>query len=170
MQTIGLGGDSEVEINFKGVVSLKANRVVPLSLVCTRFPQIINQLQTSLSDGMGLAAAIRFVFLAEGIDQKNLPLGLSLEDIELISRIGDEPKLYDTMAARAADRSRLIRLLARGIVQISGLTPSDAAHVLGLQSQWSSKAARLACLMLGRSFSLISWKDEDVESEIQQFA
>jgi N-methylhydantoinase A/oxoprolinase/acetone carboxylase beta subunit len=170
MQTIGLGGDSEVDINFKGIVSLKANRVVPLSLVCTRFPQVISQLKTSLGEGMGLAAAIRFIFLAEGIDQKNLPSSLSSEDIELIYRIGDEPKLYDKMAARAADRSRLARLLARGIVQVSGLTPSDAAHALGLQSQWSTEAAGLACLMLGRSFGLISWKDDNLESEIQQFA
>jgi len=170
MQTIGLGGDSEVDINFKGIVSLKANRVVPLSLVCTRFPQVISQLKTSLGEGMGLAAAIRFIFLAEGIDQKNLPSSLSSEDIELIYRIGDEPKLYDKMAARAADRSRLARLLARGIVQVSGLTPSDAAHALGLQSQWSTEAALLACLMLGRSFGLISWKDDNLESEIQQFA
>ncbi|MGK0397872.1 MAG: N-methylhydantoinase A/oxoprolinase/acetone carboxylase beta subunit, partial [Gammaproteobacteria bacterium] len=170
MQTIGLGGDSEVDINFKGIVSLKANRVVPLSLVCTRFPQVISQLKTSLGEGMGLAAAIRFIFLAEGIDQKNLPSSLSSEDTELIYRIGDEPKLYDKMAARAADRSRLARLLARGIVQVSGLTPSDAAHALGLQSQWSTEAAGLACLMLGRSFGLISWKDDNLESEIQQFA
>jgi N-methylhydantoinase A/oxoprolinase/acetone carboxylase beta subunit len=172
MQTIGLGGDSEVDINFKGIVSLKANRVVPLSLVCTRFPQVINQLQVSLNDGMGLAAAIRFIFLAEGLDQKNLPSGLSLEDIELIKRIGDEPKLYEKIAARAADRSRLTRLIARGIVQTSGLTPSDAAHALGLQSQWSNEAARLACLMLGRSFGLISWKSDGhaLESEIHEFA
>ena len=170
MQTIGLGGDSEVEINFKGIVSLKANRVVPISLVCTRFPQVINQLQTSLGEGMGLAAAIRFIFLAEGIDQQNLPSGLSQEDIKLISRVDEEPQLYNKIAARAADRSRLSRLIARGIVQVSGLTPSDATHALGLQSQWSNQAARLACLMLGRSFGLISWKDDDLESEIHQFS
>ncbi|MFT5224379.1 MAG: N-methylhydantoinase A/oxoprolinase/acetone carboxylase beta subunit [Polaribacter sp.] len=170
MQTIGLGGDSEVSINFKGVVSLKANRVVPLSLVCTRFPGVINQLEASLSEGMGLAAAIRFIFLAEGLDQQNLPPSLSEEDIDLIKRIGDEPKSYDKMAARAADRSRLTRLIARGVVQVSGLTPSDAAHALGLQSQWSTQAARLACLMLGRSFGLISWKEDALESEIHHFS
>ena len=172
MQTIGLGGDSEVDISYKGSISLKANRVVPLSLVCTRFPQVIDQLLSSLSDGMGLAAAIRFIFLPEGLDQQSLPTGLSPEDIDLINRIGDEPKYYDKITARAADRSRANRLLARGIVQVSGLTPSDAAHALGLQSQWSTQAARLSCLMLGRSFGLISWKHDGhaLESEIHQFA
>lgn len=170
MQTIGLGGDSEVDINHKGIVGLKTNRVVPLSLVCTRFPRVIDQLQASLHEGMGLAAAIRFIFLPEGIDRLNLPSGLTTEDVALIDRIGDEPKIYDKVMSRAADRSRTARLLARGIVQISGLTPSDAAHALGLQSQWSTPAARLACLMLGRSHGLISWKNESIETEIQQFA
>jgi N-methylhydantoinase A/oxoprolinase/acetone carboxylase beta subunit len=30
------------------------------------------------------------------------------------------------------------------LVQLSGFTPSDAAHVLGLQTNWSSEAAKLA--------------------------
>ena len=170
MQTIGLGGDSEVDISHKGIVSLKVNRVVPLSLVCSRFPAVINQLKASLYEGMGLAAAIRFIFLAEGIDRQNLPAGLAPEDIDLIDRIGNEPKIYDKLVSRAADRSRAARLLGRGILQISGLTPSDAAHALGLQSQWSAEAARLACLMLGRSHGLISWNNELVETEIRQFA
>ena len=170
MQTIGLGGDSEVDINHKGIVSLKTNRVVPLSLVCSRFPEVINQLQSSLHEGMGLASAIRLIFLPEGLDRQNLPSSLTPEDIELIDRIGYEPKIYDKIVSRAADRSRVTRLLARGIVQVSGLTPSDAAHALGLQSQWSTPAARLACLMLGRSHGLISWKSEAMETEIHQFA
>jgi N-methylhydantoinase A/oxoprolinase/acetone carboxylase beta subunit len=170
MQTIGLGGDSEVDINHKSVIGLKTNRVVPISLLCSRFPAVINQLRASLHDGMGLAAAIRFIFLPEGLDQHSLPSGLSPEDIALIERIGDEPKIYDKIVARAADRSRVARLLGRGILQLSGLTPSDAAHALGLQSQWSVQAARLACQMLGRSHGLISWNDNDFENEIQLFA
>ena len=62
MQTIGLGGDSEVEISHKGIIGLKKNRVVPLSLLCDQFPGIVNQLKTSLSNGMGLARATRFIF------------------------------------------------------------------------------------------------------------
>ena len=35
------------------------------------------------------------------------------------------------------------RLVARGLVHVSGFTPSDAAHVLGRQSNWNEAAARL---------------------------
>jgi N-methylhydantoinase A/oxoprolinase/acetone carboxylase beta subunit len=170
MQTIGLGGDSEVDINYKGVISLKPNRVVPVSLICDRFPKLLDTLRSSLGVGMGLARAIRFIFLAEGFDKDNLPGGLSEADVKFIQEISTEPQSFDRIVVRAADRARAERLLGRGIVQVSSLTPSDAAHVLGLQSQWSSEGARLACLMLGRSYGLISWDEGKILDQTQQFA
>ncbi len=170
MQTIGLGGDSEVDINYKGHVNLKPNRVVPVSLICDRFPKLIDTLRSSLGAGMGLARAIRFIFLPEGFDKDNLPKGLSEADLEFIQNISTEPQPFDSIVVRASDRARAERLLVRGIVQVSSLTPSDAAHVLGIQSQWSSEGARLACLMLGRSYGLISWDEDKIEEDTQKFA
>ena len=170
MQTIGLGGDSEVDINHRGEIKLKNNRVVPISLMCQRFPQIISKLETSLSAGMGLSRAIRFIFLPEGADSSNLPPGLSEADLAFLSQIGGTPTSYDELVVRASDRARAERLLDRGLVQVSGVTPSDAAHVLGLQSQWSKEAARLGCLMLGRSHGLIDWREGANESLIVDFA
>lgn len=170
MQTIGLGGDSEVEINHKGTISLKTNRVVPISLICNRFPSVIESLRTSLGSGMGLARAIRFIFLAEGYDRQNMPTGLSDTDLNFIEQISTEPGSFDDIVLRASDRARVERLLDRGIVQVCAVTPSDAAHVLGLQSQWSVEGARLACLMLGRSYGMISWDKENTEQKVRQFA
>jgi N-methylhydantoinase A/oxoprolinase/acetone carboxylase beta subunit len=170
MQTIGLGGDSEVDINYKGIISLKPNRVVPLSLICDRFPKLIDKLRSSLGAGMGLARAIRFIFLPEGFDKTNLPSGLSEADLKFIQEISTEPQSFDHFVVHASDRARAERLLGRGIVQVSSLTPSDAAHVLGLQSQWSSEGARLACLMLGRSHGLISWDEEKLQDQTREFA
>ena len=42
-----------------------------------------------------------------------------------------------------SQRATLDRLVARGLVLISGFTPSDAMHVLGRQDQWNAEAARL---------------------------
>ena len=172
MQTIGLGGDSEVNIDYKGNISLNNNRVVPVSLLCHRFPKLIDTLESSLADGMGLARAIRFIFLPEGMENQSQLPGLSEADREFLSKINTEPQGFDKIIFRAADRARAERFIDRGIVQVSGLTPSDAAHVLGLQSQWSNAGARLACLMLGRSFDLISIKakEEEREREIEKFA
>jgi len=170
MQTIGLGGDSEVSIDHKNNVSLKNNRVVPISLLCHRFPEVIDRLESSLSDGMGLARAIRFIFLPEGLDKETLLHSFNDADRDFLENIATQPLSYDKIIVRAADRARAERFIDRGIVQVSGLTPSDAAHVLGLQSQWSAVGARLACLMLGRSHALISIKAENQDQEIENFA
>ena len=170
MQTIGLGGDSEVFINHKGVVGLKSNRVVPISLLCKRFPSLIDTLKNSLADGMGLARALRFIFLPEGLDKTRPPSALTRDDLEFLNKLDQRPQAFDKFVVRASDRARAERFIDRGIVQVSGLTPSDAAHALGLQSQWSTEAAQLACLMLGRSHSLISWKSESVKDDTLKFA
>lgn len=170
MQTIGLGGDSEVKIDHKGRISLGNKRVIPVSLLCHRFPEIIDRLQSSLADGMGLARAIRFIFLPEGFNRTTPPSGLSAADLEFLDKIELHPQVFDQLVVRASDRARAERFIDRGLIQVSGLTPSDAAHALGLQSQWSPQAARLACLMLARSHSLISWQSENVDSDIDRFA
>ena len=170
MQTIGLGGDSEVYLDHKNTVGLKSNRVVPVALLCHRFPGLIDRLKSSLADGMGLARAIRFIFLPEGLDKSRRHSGLSKDDQTFLDQLDHHPQSFDKIVVRAADRARAERFIDRGLVQVSGLTPSDAAHVLGLQSQWSVEGARLACQMLGRSHSLISWQSETVEEDTLTFA
>jgi N-methylhydantoinase A/oxoprolinase/acetone carboxylase beta subunit len=44
----------------------------------------------------------------------------------------------------------LLRLVARGLLALSGFTPSDAAHVLGLQLTWSAEAAFLGNIVWQR--------------------
>jgi N-methylhydantoinase A/oxoprolinase/acetone carboxylase beta subunit len=170
MQTIGLGGDSEVEIDYRGRINLRSNRVVPLSLLCDRFPHLIKRLQASLGEGMGLERAIRFIFLPEGFDGSKMPRGLSQPDREFMQQVSTEPRPYDEVVVRASDRARLERLIDRGLLQVSGLTPSDAAHALGKQCQWSLEGARLACLMLARAHGLIAWDDDQIETGIEKFA
>ena len=42
------------------------------------------------------------------------------------------------------------RLINRGLVQICGVTPSDASHVLGLSDAWNPEAAVMALDLFGR--------------------
>lgn len=58
----------------------------------------------------------------------------------------------------------------RGLLQIGGFTPSDAAHVLDRQSQWSREAAELVCLMIGRSHGKVSYNDANIDIECRTFA
>ena len=173
MQTVGLGGDSEVEIDFKGNVSLRNNRVVPISMVADKWPHVAQELEIALGENSGMLSATRYVMFPDGsagykgeIDQK---IDLKPADLEFLNRLDSQkPKLYRDLVYSAADRSRLPRLIDRGLLQISGFTPSDAAHVLGLQSQWSTEGARFACELLGRATGKVTGANRD--REMMQFS
>ena len=50
----------------------------------------------------------------------------------------------------AVGRCMKARLVARGLVHVSGFTPSDAAHTLGLQSNWDAASGRLGAELFAR--------------------
>jgi N-methylhydantoinase A/oxoprolinase/acetone carboxylase beta subunit len=170
MQTTGLGGDSEVEIDFDGRVTIKANRVVPISLMGSRWPAMLETLRSSLASGVGLRRASQYLVRPEGSSQERLLGDLSAFDLELLQRVEKEPKPYSDLAFRVGEKAAVARLVDRGLVQIVGFTPSDAAHVLGLQSQWSHEAAVLACLIIGRASGSISNNDKQAEAEAHALA
>jgi len=170
MQTVGLGGDSEVEVDFEGRIVLKANRVVPISLMGARWPTMLETLKASLSAGVGMRRASRYLVRPEGSDQESLFSDLSASDLALLRSVEKEPKPYSDLVLRVSDKAGIARLVDRGLVQIVGFTPSDAAHVIGLQSQWSRDAAVLACMLIGRANGLISNNENQTEAECRRFA
>ena len=170
MQTIGLGGDSEVEIDFEGRIILKANRVVPISLMGARWPSMLETLRASLRAGVGMRRASRYLVRPEGSGQDSLLSDLSKSDLALLRSVEKEPRPYSDLVLRVADKVGIARLVDRGLVQIVGFTPSDAAHVLGLQSQWSRDAAVAGCMLIGRAGGLISNNKKQAEEECRGFA
>ena len=170
MQTIGLGGDSAIEIDHRGRIHLQANRVVPLALLGHRWPSVIKDLKHSLSQGMGLGAATMFLVRPDGYDRHPLPADISDPDREFLSLITDQPVRWSQLVNRVSDRNRVTRLVDRGVLQVGGFTPSDAAHVLDKQSQWSREAAELVCLMIGRSHGKITYNDATITEECKTFA
>jgi len=170
MQTVGLGGDSEVEVNFEGRIVLKANRVVPISLMGARWPSMLETLRASLRAGVGMRRASRYLVRPEGSDQDSLVSDLSKPDLALLRSVEKEPKPYSDLVLRVSDKVGIGRLVDRGLVQIVGFTPSDAAHVVGVQSQWSRDAAVVACMLIGRASGLISNNEKQAEKECRGFA
>jgi len=170
MQTVGLGGDSEVLTDYSGDVSLSGNRVVPLSLLGSRWPSVGLYLGNVLNEGLGLRSACRFLLRPEGHDPTNTPADLSDDDREFLALIGDAPTPWSNIVHRKSDEQRAALLLSRGLIQVGGFTPSDAAHVLGRQSQWCANTARLGCQIQGRISGRVSLRKESMEAELTTFA
>ncbi len=152
VRTLGLGGDSEVTFDMKGVATVGARRSVPISLIASRFPDVIRQLENDISDMESGSMAGQFVMLPLGrLASDAQPAGLSKREQELLATITVEPLSLRKLSGGSGGYRTLENLSRKGHVQLAGFTPSDAAHVLGLQDNWSREAALLAARLLVRN-------------------
>ncbi len=149
IRTIGLGGDSEVTFGLDGAMRIGPNRVVPVSLVATRYPEVIAMLQADLTESEGGSLHGRFVLKPFGT-KAGPQIELSAREREIMALVGDRPVPVRQVAVSAAAQRVLAGLKRKGLLQTSGFTPSDAAHVLGLQDNWRAEGARLAARLLLR--------------------
>ncbi len=150
VRTIGLGGDSEVSLALDGSVRLGPQRVVPISLLGQRYPEVIAMLEADLAETEGGSQHGRFVVLPFGKSTPAELSGLSQREIEMLSLVGERPKPLRKITVSSGAQRALLSLRKKGLVQFCGFTPSDASHVLGLQANWSQLAARLAAQLAFR--------------------
>jgi N-methylhydantoinase A/oxoprolinase/acetone carboxylase beta subunit len=150
MHTTGLGGDSEVRLVSKGLtggISLGPRRCIPISLMASQAPSVVlpaleRQLTAPITgehDGL-------FVRAVPNVARD----GIGARETALLQRIGSDAHPLDTVIKSRTEMSAYRRLIDRGLVQVSGLTPSDAAHALGLMDEWDANAARMALEQFGR--------------------
>lgn len=174
MRTYGLGGDSEVRIDLAGLaarIDLGPRRVLPLSLIGHRFPDIVIP---ALEKQVGAVHAQRHegLFAIRTGLPDSMAAGLTPQEAALYARITDQPQPLTQLLTTAPQKSALERLAARGLAHICGITPSDALHVLGRQGQWNAAAARLgleiAARQKGGNGKPIASDAEDLAARIVQ--
>jgi N-methylhydantoinase A/oxoprolinase/acetone carboxylase beta subunit len=155
IHTYGLGGDSEVRIEEGGSLALGPRRHVPLSLLAHQRPEVLEELRRQAGrkkpgrqDGRFLVA-LRPLAAIQG--------SFSEAQRAIAERVGSGAlaldRLYQGAESEYLVDLELRHLLERGILGLSGFTPSDACHVLGFQSSWSSEAARLGAEVAGRAWA-----------------
>ena len=154
MHTFGLGGDSEVFLDPHGQVALRPGRIMPLALLGARWPGVLTGMRAALADPEGVPYAGRFALRPLGQNNPGTA-HLSAREAELLLRIGAEPTPLGKILRGPSARRTLDRLVTLGLAAVGGFTPSDAAHVLGLQSQWSRDAAVLGALLFARSTRML---------------
>ena len=170
VHSIGLGGDSEVRFNGHKGLSIGPRRVVPTSLLGHLYPEVIPRLQAQAAD-MANARSSRFVMRLEN----NQALINQLNDIELeaFETLTEKPVELDAIVK---DDRRMARALARlqrlGLAIYSGFTPSDAVHVLGINSHWNTEAAELAAKIWMRQMRFLygfgKWEQDDIQAASRQ--
>jgi len=150
MRTTGLGGDSEVHLQREGLrggVVLGPRRVLPISLIATQAPETVHAaLDTQLNAQVIGEYDGRFV---RGVTGQQAH-GLSAREEALLSRIGQDVRPLGEVLRSRVEQSALSRLIDRGLVQMAGVTPSDASHVLGRVSTWDNEAAHKALAIFAK--------------------
>ncbi|MDH4478728.1 MAG: hydantoinase/oxoprolinase family protein [Rhodoferax sp.] len=160
---VGLGGDSEVRLHGGEGLTIGPRRVVPLSLLAHQHPRILAALERQQHETPH-ASQMRF---AQRLHADSALLA-RLNDDELFAweTLADGPVDLEwaNMENRALARA-IARLERKGLAIYSGFTPSDAAHVMGLSSHWSSAAATFAARIWARQmrhmYGLGTWKQGD---------
>jgi len=146
--SLGLGGDSEVR--FQGGVGLAIGprRVVPMSLLVHRYPEVLSTLERRVDAAVSPRSNRFAVALFAETSQKR---SFSQEETAAWQRLQTGPLDIEQLSQEDRPLARaLARLVRDGIAIYSGFTPTDAAHVLGKASHWSTRAAELAAIVWAR--------------------
>ncbi len=150
MRTKGLGGDSEVHFVSEGLtggVTLGPRRVLPIALLAHVAPDVVHRvLDQQLRSATPAEHDGRFVRAVPGVAAH----GLGAREETLMARIGDQVLPLEHVVLARIEQGALRRLVEQGLVQMSGITPTDASHVLGRSEAWDVDAARKALEVFGR--------------------
>jgi N-methylhydantoinase A/oxoprolinase/acetone carboxylase beta subunit len=163
VKTVGLGGDSEIAIGLNGVITVGPQRVAPISLLASRYPEVVAMLEADLADTEGGSMHGRFVLKPFGATDA-LTAEVTPKEAELLAMVGERPVSIRKIAVSSAAQRALASLKRKGLVQTGGFTPSDAAHVLGLQDNWPGPAAKLAARLMVRFRDMRLGDDARVEA------
>jgi N-methylhydantoinase A/oxoprolinase/acetone carboxylase beta subunit len=148
MRTTGLGGDSEVHLvteGLEGGLRLGPRRLVPVSLLAVEHGAMVHE-------ALDRWLSVETVGEMDGrfaIPMGGLAGGLSAREAAVLARI-DRPLPLPAALTSRLEVAALERLVARGLVMIAGVTPSDASHVLGRLSAWDGAAAAKALTLMAK--------------------
>ena len=149
MRTWGLGGDSTVTVTdgLTGGLRLGPRRVMPIALLARSHPDLVHPaLDRALAqDGPPVDGAEFVVPL-----WRDLPPGLDTRESLIATRLANGPARMGAVVTSRLEHPALMRLVTRGLAMIAGVTPSDAAHVLGLTDQWDASASDKALTLFAR--------------------
>jgi N-methylhydantoinase A/oxoprolinase/acetone carboxylase beta subunit len=148
MRTSGLGGDSEVHVlatGLTGGLRLGPRRLIPVSLLAVEHGPMVHAAldRWLLSDTAGEFDG-RFVIPMQGQTG-----GLTAREATVLERVTKPMPLSLALTSRL-EVAAMERLVARGLVMISGVTPSDASHVLRRLDAWDGTASVKALKLLAK--------------------
>lgn len=152
IHTVGIGGDSLIEIDTQGDILLGPCRAIPLCLLANDYPGVLANLKAQVLEKNWEKNAGQFVIT--GRSQLN---HLHHEERELLYRMEKEPL---PLLAATRDRKKFVtkrrieQLEKKCLLHRSAFTPTDALHVLGQMDLWNKDASYLGAELLANQLGM----------------
>jgi N-methylhydantoinase A/oxoprolinase/acetone carboxylase beta subunit len=147
IRTIGLGGDSQIDLDDRGNVKVGPQRIIPISYLGSYHPGIREEL-ARIQEHRSL---FPYVFRPDFWVKLKRNLSSDLPDAarEIFSFISDTPvSLFELAHLTGKNPGEVLRALSMlerwRAVQRSGLTPTDILHVTGIFQAWDKESAERA--------------------------
>jgi N-methylhydantoinase A/oxoprolinase/acetone carboxylase beta subunit len=155
IQTVGLGGDSHVQLTPEGNLTIGPRRVLPLCMLSAHHDRVCAELALLGRDAQSAPDEVEFLTLQRAPTPEP---GDASAIHGLLLRLQQGPlsrRQVDAVLQFPALYQRTLRQLERqGILIWSGVTPTDALHALGRYTEWDAEASRLALAVMGRSLGM----------------
>ncbi len=153
--TIGLGGDSLIQVSKNSLLSVGPQRVFPLSWIATGYPYLIDELEDiDPVDYLGMDTPPTTIlnFIRD-------PLNMKLTDTEkeILDVIRGEPHTLHFISKKLRKEIDIMpwrRLVNIASVHRASLTPTDILHVNGKMKLWDTRAAELGSAMMASRYGV----------------
>jgi len=155
--TIGLGGDSLVQVSRSAVLKVGPQRVFPLSWIATQYPYLndeLSSIEPSDYTTIDTHPATILTYIRD-------PLNMKLSDTEsrILDLIREGPHTLHRISRKLQKEIDLLpwqRLVNTASVHRASLTPTDILHVSGQLAIWDRRAAELGTDMLAARYRVSS--------------
>lgn len=144
MSTHGLGGDSEVVLDPRSrdrTLLIGPRRITPLCLLATEEPEMVHR----TLDSRDVPYRQHSTTFAIGTGR---PGSANQREQRILDRTEAGWQPVDRLAASSLEQSALRNLVGRSMIRLAGFTPTDAAHVLSLHSEWDATASEKAAELM----------------------
>lgn len=156
VQTSGLGGDSHISIDRTGKINIGPQRVIPISMASSQYPEVLNELK-QLNDmewKSYMVGPTDFLIRLKDIDH----LQLNETQVQVCKALDRRPRSILNL-------SRDLGLLHPALLNVSileetgtlgriGLSPTDILHAEGTYTEWDTESARIATDIYARHLSM----------------
>ena len=150
VDTIGLGGDSSVQVN-NHVLQLDNVRQVPLSVLASQYDNVLPSLrQTREKKGFCYSCDYEFLVLLKDISDK---VGYTEEERAVCDALKEKPLTVTQLAERVGQYRRFLplkRLESDGVIIRSGLTPTDMMILKGDFDLYDPEAASIGVFYMSQ--------------------